>query len=238
MKLFCAVIFFLIVYPAAAQDSILNKYGLRIITTEKEYVRSATQNPDLSMVDLKKAVHNIVLDLRYSSTNNFTGKKIYPFTNTTYLRKKAATALAVIQRQLKKQGLGLKIFDAYRPYSTTELIWTLVKDKRYASSPKKGSNHNRGAAVDITIIDLQTQEELNMGTGFDNFSDTAHHNFTALPGSVLKNRLLLKTIMEENGFASSETEWWHYALPDAKEYDILDLGFKQLAKYQGKSKTH
>ena len=137
-----------------------------------------------------------------------------------------------MQDELVKQGLGLKLFDAYRPYAVTVLMWELIKDERYVANPKNGSGHNRGIAVDLTIIDLQTGKELNMGTGFDNFSDTAHHSFTALPKEVMRNRTLLKTIMEKNGFKSLDTEWWHYSWPGAPHFDVLDISFRKLKKNQ------
>jgi zinc D-Ala-D-Ala dipeptidase len=104
------------------------------------------------------------------------------------------------------------------------------KDDRYVADPKKGSGHNRGIAVDLTIVNLQTAEELPMGTGYDNFSDTAHHTFTSLPEKILQNRNLLKALMEKYGFKLFETEWWHYSLPDPKNFEILDIPFKKLGK--------
>jgi zinc D-Ala-D-Ala dipeptidase len=230
MKLFWSIIFLFFTSVATAQDSIGNKYAIKIISNEQEYVKSITNKPGFEMVDLKKAVPGIVTELRYASNNNFTGQKIYPPPNTTYLRRKAASLLAVVQKKLKLKGMGLKIFDAYRPYAATKLIWELVKDERYAANPEKGSHHNRGIAVDLTIIDLNTKKELDMGTGFDNFSDSAHHDFKALPDTILKNRLLLRNIMEQNGFKAMETEWWHYALLNPGKYELLDLSFEQLKK--------
>ena len=113
-------------------------------------------------------------------------------------------------------------------------MWERVKDDRYAADPKKGSGHNRGIAVDLTLINLKTGKELNMGTGFDNFTDSAHHAFTNLPEEILQNRLLLKKIMEEHGFKSLDTEWWHYSLPAAANFQLLDINFKDLEK---KNKT-
>ena len=230
MKPFCGVIFLLIIYSAAAQADLTNKYGLKPIKSEAAYQKSINRKPGFAMTDLKKVLLGIALDLRYATTNNFLHKKIYPTLSTTFLRYNAVAGLTAMQNELKQKGLGLKIFDAYRPYAVTEKIWKLVKDERYAASPKKGSNHNRGVAVDLTIIDLKTKNDLEMGTDFDNFSDSAHHTFTALPGEVLQNRQLLKSTMEKYGFESFETEWWHYALPNAKEYELMDLSFEQLKK--------
>jgi D-alanyl-D-alanine dipeptidase len=180
------------------------------------------------MIDIKKYIPTIVLDLRYATTNNFMKTKLYPTINYTFLRKPAAEALKKVQNELNKKGLGIKIFDAYRPYSVTEKMWEPIKDDRYAADPKKGSGHNRGVAVDVTIINVKSGEEINMGTGFDNFSDTAHGDFINLPPLVLQNRLLLKSTMENYGFKVLDTEWWHFYLPNAKEYELLDVPFKKL----------
>ena len=98
------------------------------------------------------------------------------------------------------------------------------------ANPSKGSGHNRGIAVDLSIYDNKTGKELNMGTGFDNFSDTAHHSFTNLSESILENRRLLKSLMAKYGFRSYNEEWWHYSWPDASKFEILDIDFKKLKK--------
>lgn len=220
----------LFIHMATAQESRLNKYGLPVINSNEELVVSFHQNKAKYMVNLGKTIPLLTFDLRYATVNNFTGKKLYPSINTTYLRKIVADSLALVQTELNKQGLGLKIFDAYRPYSITEKLWDMVKDERYAANPKNGSGHNRGIAVDLTIINLSNKQELDMGTGFDNFSDTAHHGFTNLNESVLQNRLLLKNIMEKHGFKALDTEWWHYHLPAVAKFELLDIDFKQLKK--------
>jgi D-alanyl-D-alanine dipeptidase len=213
---------------AHAQDTVLNKYGLWVINDAGKLQNTVQLNPAKAMTDLKKTIPLLQFDLRYASVNNFMHQKLYPPITTTWLRKPAADSLAVIQKELNAMGLGLKIFDAYRPYSVTEKLWEPVKDDRYAADPKKGSGHNRGIAVDLTIIKLSDKAELNMGTGFDNFSDTAHHAFTDLPEEVLQNRLLLKNIMEKHGFKALDTEWWHYYLSGGSEFELLNLDFKQL----------
>lgn len=157
--------------------------------------------------------------------------RMYPAnTRNTFTRLPAAKALLAVQNKLNAQGLGLKIWDAYRPYSVTEKFWEMVKDERYVANPAKGSGHNRGIAVDLTVIDLATGKELDMGTGFDNFTDTAHHTFTNLSTTVLQNRKLLKDAMEAAGFVRFESEWWHYSLPNPTNYEILDLPFTMLKK--------
>jgi D-alanyl-D-alanine dipeptidase len=110
-----------------------------------------------------------------------------------------------------------------------------VTDERYVANPTKASGHNRGLAVDLTIIHLKTGVELDMGTGFDHFSDTAHHSFTQLSPTVLQNRKLLKEVMQKYGFNFLETEWWHYYWPNDRNYDVLDLDFKKLYKFTQKN---
>lgn len=214
--------------PIKGQSSTkLNQYGLYIISSKKEY-QITCRRPGYKMINIKKMIPDIILDLRYAGKSNFMHTKLYPTLSTTYIREKAALQLDSVQQTFKSMGLGLKIFDAYRPYSVTEKMWMLVQDDRYTADPKKGSGHNRGTAIDLTIIDLKTKKELEMGTEFDNFSDTAHHAFQQLPALILKNRIQLKTLMEQFGFKALDTEWWHYSLPDAREYELLDIPFKDL----------
>jgi len=224
------IVFLSTTLHANAQDSVLNKYGLLIIHTKAQLQKTAEKDAAKSMVNIKTAVPGILLDLRYATANNFTHRQLYSAISTTFLRKPATDALAQVQKELNKKGLGLKIFDAYRPYAATEKMWELVKDDRYAADPKTGSGHNRGISVDLTIVDLKTKKELPMGTGFDNFTDSAHHAFTALPQAVLQNRLLLKNTMERYGFKALDTEWWHYSLPNAKAFELLDIDFRDMEK--------
>lgn len=156
---------------------------------------------------------------------------MYPAgTTMTFLRLPVVQALKKVQEELSNTGMGIKVYDAYRPYAVTVKFWELVKDERYVAHPKNGSGHNRGIAVDLTIIDSKTGEELNMGTGFDNFSDTAHHSFTNISQGIRENRRLLKLLMEKYGFRSYDEEWWHYSWPNAGKYEILNIDFKKLKK--------
>lgn len=219
----------LTMFPALSQQVKPNKYGLIVIKNVQDHNKMVTFDSSLQMINIKEAIPSLQLDLKYSSRDNFMKQRLYPAKlGYTFLRKPAAIGILQVQAKLKEKGLGLKIWDAYRPYSVTEKMWEPVKDDRYAADPKFGSGHNRGIAVDLTIIDLTTRKELDMGTGFDHFSDTAHNDFKALPEKVLQNRALLRNLMEENGFKVLDTEWWHFYLPDSKKYELLDLGFNQL----------
>jgi D-alanyl-D-alanine dipeptidase len=170
---------------------------------------------DTLMVDLQKVDTTIVVDLRYATPNNFTGSVLPGYEgNRAFLRAEAAAALAVVQEDLRMQGYGLKIFDAYRPIRASEAMvaWTqsanrpdLLRDGYIASR----SRHNLGVAVDLTLINLATKGEITMGTPFDNFSRAAHTKNAR--GVILRNRQLLQRVMERQGFVNYEKEWWHYS---------------------------
>lgn len=214
----------------SGQSNFGNKYGLNVVNNIKLFESQIAADSNKRMVDVKKAIPAVILDLRYTSSNNFMHQRLYEPTKTTYLRLPAVTALKKIIAELHNNNLTIKIFDAYRPYSVTEKMWEQVKDNRYAADPARGSGHNRGIAVDLTLVNLSTGKELPMATGFDNFSDTAHTDFVQLPPDVLKNRRFLKSIMEKYGFESLDTEWWHFSLPAANSYELLNLSFDALKK--------
>ena len=180
------------------------------------------------MCDIGQIIPGIKTDFKYAKEDNFTHTILYPSITTTYLRRPVALALREVQEELATQKLALKIWDAYRPYAVTKRMWDLIKDERYVADPSKGSGHNRGIAVDLTIISTQNGKELDMGTGFDNFSDSAHHSFRYLPENVLQNRSLLRALMIRNGFVPLETEWWHYYYKEGN-FEVLDLTFDSLA---------
>jgi D-alanyl-D-alanine dipeptidase len=226
----CGAVFMLFFTELKAQDTTLNKYGLWVINDIATYNATLKNDAGKKMEDVKKYIPTAIVHLAYADTANFMHAKLYPSAKTTYLRHNAIVALKKVQSVLKKKNIGIKIWDAYRPYSVTEKMWEPVKDSRYAADPKFGSGHNRGIAVDLTLVNLKTGKELNMGTGFDNFTDTAHSDFTNLPVTILANRELLKKIMGKFGFKVLDTEWWHFYLPDSKKYELLDLDFETLKK--------
>jgi len=180
---------------------------------------------DTSIVWLGSIDSTIVTDVRYATVNNFTGKVLYP-TGKVYLRKVVAEKLSEINKYLKKKyNLRIKIFDGYRPLSVQKKMWKIIPDNRYVADPAKGSRHNRGAAVDITLID-STGTELNMGTDFDNFTVKAHPGYKLLPDSVKANRNLLRSVMIQFGFKPITTEWWHFDFNGWRKFSILDKQIK------------
>lgn len=225
--------FFFLLLPLfpSGQQLKTSTYGVQYISSEKTYRHLLKKDSNHQMTELKQIIPNIVYDLRYATAANFVKQPLYSTkTKNTFLRLAAAKALQQVQQELNAKGYGLKIFDAYRPYSVTVKFWELIKDERYVANPSKGSGHNRGLAVDLTIIDVKTGVELEMGTGFDHFTDTAHHNFTQLSTTVLQNRKLLKEVMLKHGFQLFETEWWHYYWPNNRNYEVMDLDFRKLKK--------
>lgn len=226
------LIYFFALQPGIAQITSLNQYGLPVISNVKIYIQEIQQDSNSNLIELKSLSPTIEYDLKYATTDNFMHCKIYSSGTYTFLRLPAAKALAEVQTSLKQHGLGLKIWDAYRPYSVTEEFWAAVKDERYAANPAKGSAHNRGIAVDVTLTDLKSGRELPMPTGFDNFSDTANYHFTSLPEDILRNRQLLKETMETHGFKSFDSEWWHFSWGDADKFELLDLDFEAIVRTQ------
>lgn len=199
-----------------------------VIVNYKNYLTEIKADSNNTLIDIQKLIPGIQVDFRYATNNNFTKQILYSSYTKAYLRLPVAKALLAVEQQLKKYKLGLKIYDAYRPYTVSKKIWSLVHDERYAANPIKGSGHNRGIAVDVTLVDAITGIELPMPTNFDNFSDTAHHIFMQLPKVILNNRELLRTIMEQNGFKSLNTEWWHYTFLTSTVFSTLDLSFKEM----------
>jgi D-alanyl-D-alanine dipeptidase len=226
IQLFALVIFSTVSLPALYAQKNMQP---PVITRYTAYKQSIRKDSLKKMVELRTIMPDIKYELRYATINNFMHRQIYKDGDITFLRLPVAIALAKVQGELNKKGLSLKIWDAYRPYSATVRMWELIKDDRYVADPKKGSGHNRGIAVDLTIVNKDTGAELNMGTGFDNFSDTARPDFMNLPAEALQNRSLLKTEMEKYGFKVLETEWWHFYRNDS-EFELLDIDPKKLKK--------
>jgi D-alanyl-D-alanine dipeptidase len=179
-----------------------------------------------TLVDVTRVIPGIALDIRYATTNNFTGQQLYPVAGC-YLRREAAEHLRDVQDELRGMGLAVKVFDGYRPLSVQKKMWAIFPHEGYVANPATGSRHNRGAAVDLTLIKLDGTE-LAMPTPFDDFTDKAHRDYQALPPSVIANRELLQRVMEKHGFHGLETEWWHFDLNNWKHYKIMDVDYSMI----------
>ncbi|MFA6569905.1 MAG: M15 family metallopeptidase [Bacteroidota bacterium] len=206
-----------------------NNYGLQVVSDIELYKKQVSYNANDELVDLQKFIPGIVLDIKYATADNFVGLPLYSLPKA-YLRKPVAEALLRIQEVLKTRNLGLKIFDAYRPYSVTLKFYEKIKDTNFVASPWSGSRHNRGAAVDLTLIDLKDNAELTMPTKFDDFSDKASPTYINLSITVLKNRNLLIQLMQKYGFTVNPNEWWHYDYEGWSKFPVTDIKFEELEK--------
>lgn len=175
------------------------------------------------LVDIHSVNDKILLDIRYATTNNFLKRKLYPVARCV-LRGAAAKMLSRVQDDLAKQGLGLKVFDCYRPLSVQKLMWEMLPNSDYVANPAFGSRHNRGAAVDVTLVD-RYGKALEMPSGFDDFTERSHRDYRSGTPQSLKNRQQLEDAMKKYGFIPLATEWWHFDAPGWDKFSILDIPF-------------
>ncbi|HSJ04246.1 MAG: M15 family metallopeptidase [Verrucomicrobium sp.] len=176
---------------------------------------------DTEFVEVNTLIPNIVIDLPYATDQNFFKKRFYS-ANRCFLRRGVILKLAEVQKDLNAQGLGLKIWDGYRPRRVQWEFWKVMPNPAYVADPKEGSRHNRGAAVDVTLVDLATGAELAMPTGFDDFSPKAAADFKLLLPEALKNRTRLTTTMKKHGFSVLPSEWWHFDSDGWQKYPLED----------------
>jgi zinc D-Ala-D-Ala dipeptidase len=204
-----------------------NEYGLRVVPDRATYERLMAREPAKRLVEVTSVDSTIRLDVRYATADNILHQQLYPVARV-YLRAPAASALGDVQRELAHEGLGLKVFDGYRPYRVTKRLWEPLKNPDYVADPAKGSRHNRGAAVDLTLVDLGTGKELAMPTGFDEMSPRAAQSFNELPPDVLANRARLKEVMQKHGFDPLPSEWWHFDFRGWERFELMDVPIEEL----------
>jgi D-alanyl-D-alanine dipeptidase len=208
--------------------------SIRIVAQQKPHVLTVADytvqlktEPNKRLVEISKVIPGIQLDIKYATTDNFMHRAMYNQPRA-FARAPVAEALKQVQAELKTKGLGLKIYDAYRPYAVTVDFFKMTPDTNFVANPKYGSKHNRGCAIDLSVIDLKTGKELNMPTPFDSFSRKAAAAYTDLPANQLQNRALLKAVMEAHGFTELKTEWWHFDFNGWQQYELLDVPFAKL----------
>lgn len=175
----------------------------------------------LALVEVKEVIPDAVLDLRYATEHNFLGKRVYPEDATCLLRKETVERLRRAADVLRRQGFRIRLYDCYRPLSVQWAMWKIFPKPGYVADPHHGSNHNRGTAVDLTLADKDGME-VEMPTGFDNFTPAAHHGYTGASAAAIRHREILREAMEGAGFKRIRMEWWHYDLPHATRFPILD----------------
>lgn len=202
------------IQETAAQEVTAQKIITQEITTEKE-----PENDEYVLV--KKYIPDIYVELRYATENNFTGVKIYDFTEA-YLRYGTVKKLAQVQKELKQHGYSLKIWDAYRPFEAQQKLWEVYPDPNYVANPANGmKKHNLGGTVDITMV-AADGTVISMPTEFDDFSLKADRDYSDIEDEeAVKNVMILQNAMENNGFTGYQGEWWDYS--DTVEYEVVDF---------------
>jgi D-alanyl-D-alanine dipeptidase len=187
------------------------------------------RQPDL--VEVIGLDPSIRLDIRYATKNNFLGRPVYKEAHA-FLQRPAAEALVRVNAALGKQGYGLTVFDGYRPWSVTKVFWdSTPEDKReFVTDPAKGSRHNRGCAVDLTLFDLKTSKQVRMPSEYDEMTERSYINYQCATPEARRLRDILRAAMEAEGFTVYNAEWWHYDYKDWREYPILDISFRQIAR--------
>jgi zinc D-Ala-D-Ala dipeptidase len=183
------------------------------------------------LVELIKIDPSIQLDMRYATANNFTGRVLYSEARA-FLAAPAAQAVARASKAAEAEGFGLTIFDAYRPWRVTKQLWDATPrgpKKNYVANPKRGSKHNRGCAVDLSLHDLKTGALVEMPSEFDDFSEKAHRDYTATTPTAIANRARLQRYLETEGFVGLSNEWWHFDFIGWERYPVMDIPFDEIA---------
>lgn len=184
------------------------------------------QDAQHDLVDVQKINPRILVEMRYATANNFMKKAVYKSARCL-LQRSVAERLSRVQARLEQQGYGLKIYDAYRPLSAQWELWKVVPNPTFVADPRKGSKHNRGSAVDLTLVD-KNGNELEMPTEYDAFVKEARSDYMDLPEHQLRNRKILHDAMIAEGFIPNPSEWWHFDDPEWRKFPILDVDFDKI----------
>ncbi len=176
----------------------------------------------------QEVIPDLVEDLRYATPDNFLGRKVYPDSARCLLRASVAARLKVAADALRPQGYRLVVYDCYRPRRVQWEMWKILPKPGYVADPRKGSNHNRGAAVDLGLL-TREGKPIAFPTPFDTFSPAAHHGYAGGSAESREHRETLRAAMEGAGFTKNRMEWWHYDAPNRLAYEVLDQPFEQLA---------
>src|SRR5262245_5684520 len=193
--------------------------------------RVSRRQPDL--VELISLDSTLRLDIRYATSNNLVGRPVYEEARA-FLQRPAAEALVRAHQSLKKQGYGLLIFDGYRPLSVTKIFWDVTppEKRQFVANPAQGSKHNHGCAVDLSLYDLRTGQEVAMPSAYDEMTERSHPTYKGGTVEQRRARDLLRKVMEEQGFTVYPIEWWHFDYKDWQKYPILNISFREIAPVQ------
>ncbi len=219
------------------KDRVLSLLTVPIVALMITGCQSSRQQPPreagafrpVELVELTRLDPGIHLDIRYSTSNNFIGRPVYRQARA-FLQRPAAEAAMQAHHRLAQYGYGLLVFDGYRPWSVTRLFWDSVPppQREYVANPAKGSRHNRGCAIDCSLYDLRTGEEIGMPSVYDEPTLRAHADFAGGTAAERHARDLLRSVMETEGFTVLPNEWWHFDYCDWRQYPLLNLPFEKL----------
>ena len=186
---------------------------------------------EADLVELIKLNKTFKLDIKYATADNFVGRAVYPEARA-FLQRPAAEGVVRVHKLLKKEGLGIVVYDGYRPWSITKLFWEVVpEDKRkFVADPAKGSKHNRGCAIDLSIYNLKTGRAVPMPSAYDEFTERASPDYKGGSDEERANREKLRQLMEAAGFTVNPNEWWHFDLVGWERYAIYDIAFSEVGK--------
>ncbi len=202
----------------------MKKIGFTVLfylLTYANIAKAQNEVSDSTFVNIKNYSSNFVFDMKYATNDNFLKSKVYDCPEC-YLRLATVKALIAANQDFMKLGYRIQFFDCYRPLDVQKKMWAIVSNPDYVANPAKGSIHNRGGAVDITLVNKKNKV-LNMGTAFDFFGEKAGHEYKKLSKKVLKNRQLLKENMIKNNFKIQNSEWWHYNLNAATNFKVSNF---------------
>ena len=194
--------------------------------------QAAALRPDdpKRLLELIKLDPAIRLDMRYATSNNFTGRVLYDEARA-FLAAPAALAVVRASKMAQSDGFGLTIYDAYRPWRITKKLWDATPvgpKKEYVANPKRGSKHNRGCAVDLTLHDLQTGKLVEMPSEFDDFSEKAHRDYMGASAAAIANRARLARYLEAEGFVGLSNEYWHFDFTGWEQFPVMDIPFNKI----------
>ena len=201
---------------------LLNSCVVKLPTEKGDFKKS-------DLVELIKLDSTFKLDIRYASANNFAGRPVYTEARA-FLQRPAANALVKVNSELKQLGYGLVIFDGYRPWSVTKIFWdiTTKENRKFVADPRKGSMHNRGRAIDLTLYEIASGNEVKMTGDYDEMSDRSYPGYKGGTDEQRRMRDLLRSKMEANGFVVNEYEWWHFDYKDWRSYRIQNIPFGEI----------
>jgi len=204
------------------EQNVRDRYGAYDVLQERKDLVSSIDDDEF--IDIETLSNYFILDMKYATADNFLKEAVYSCAKC-YVRGIVAKALMKANADFMRKGYRIKLFDCYRPHSVQKKMWKIVPNPGYVADPKGGSIHNKGAAIDITLTDLKGNQ-VNMGTEFDHFEKEAHHAYTKLPKEVIANRKLLRSTMENYGFSTIKTEWWHYNFKNNHKFKISNFRWK------------